>query len=84
MRRREDQWLRRFGQGVLHILREFRDQGYGVLVISSEPETVLAVSDRVVVMSQRPGSVTLGFAADLGGGGGQTRTDDNSIMSRVL
>jgi len=37
---------------VLNILRDFRNQGYGVLVVSSEPETVLAVCDRVVVMSR--------------------------------
>jgi len=37
---------------VLSILREFRDQGYGVLVVSSEPETVLAVCDRIIVMSR--------------------------------
>jgi len=37
---------------VLNILREFRDQGYGVLVVSSEPETILAVCDRVIVMSR--------------------------------
>lgn len=36
---------------VLSILRDFRDQGYAVLVVSSEPETILAVSDRVLVMS---------------------------------
>jgi ribose transport system ATP-binding protein len=37
---------------VLNILRDFRDQGYGVLVIASEPETVLAVCDRLLVMSR--------------------------------
>jgi ribose transport system ATP-binding protein len=37
---------------VMNILRDFRSQGYGVLVISSEPETVLAVCDRVMVMSR--------------------------------
>jgi ribose transport system ATP-binding protein len=37
---------------VMNILREFRSQGYGVLVVSSEPETVLAVCDRVMVMSR--------------------------------
>lgn len=37
---------------VMHILRDFRSQGYGVLVVSSEPETVLAVCDRVLVMSR--------------------------------
>jgi ribose transport system ATP-binding protein len=36
---------------VLNILRDFRDQGYGVLVVSSEPETILAVCDRIMVMS---------------------------------
>jgi ribose transport system ATP-binding protein len=37
---------------VLSILRDFRDQGYGVLVVASEPETVLAVCDRIIVMSR--------------------------------
>jgi ribose transport system ATP-binding protein len=37
---------------VLNILRDFRNQGYGVLVVSSEPETILAVCDRVMVMSR--------------------------------
>lgn len=37
---------------VLSILRDFRNQGYGVLVVSSEPETILTVSDRIVVMSR--------------------------------
>ncbi len=37
---------------VMNILRDFRDQGYGVLVASSEPETVLAVCDRILVMSR--------------------------------
>jgi ribose transport system ATP-binding protein len=37
---------------VLSLLRDFRNQGYGVLVVASEPETVLTVSDRIVVMSR--------------------------------
>lgn len=37
---------------VLKLLRDFRDQGYGVIVISSEPETILAVSDRIIVMAR--------------------------------
>jgi len=37
---------------VLGTLRNFRNEGYGVLVASSEPETVLAVSDRILVMSR--------------------------------
>lgn len=36
---------------VLAILRNLRNEGYGVLVVSSEPETVLAVSDQILVMS---------------------------------
>jgi ribose transport system ATP-binding protein len=37
---------------VLAILRNLRNEGYGVLVVSSEPETVLAVADRVITMSR--------------------------------
>lgn len=37
---------------VLGLLRKFSEQGYGVLVISSEPETILAVSNRIIVMSR--------------------------------
>ncbi len=37
---------------VLSILRRFRNEGFGVLVVSSEPETVLSVSDRIIVMSR--------------------------------
>ena len=36
---------------VLGILRTLRNEGYGVLVVSSEPETILTVSDQIVVMS---------------------------------
>lgn len=37
---------------VLAVLRRFRNEGYGVLVVSTEPETVLTVSDRIIVMSR--------------------------------
>ncbi|MBE0689680.1 MAG: sugar ABC transporter ATP-binding protein [Anaerolineae bacterium] len=37
---------------VLTIVRNFRNEGYGVLVVSSEPETVLSVADRIMVMSR--------------------------------
>jgi ribose transport system ATP-binding protein len=37
---------------VMNILRDFRSQGYGVLVVSSEPETVLEICDRILVMSR--------------------------------
>jgi len=36
---------------VLGILLNLRNEHYGVLVVSSEPETVLAVSDRILVMT---------------------------------
>jgi ribose transport system ATP-binding protein len=36
---------------VLGILRTLRNERYGVLVISSEPETVLAVADQILIMS---------------------------------
>lgn len=36
---------------VLSVLRNFRNEGYGVVVVSTEPETILAVSDRLIVMS---------------------------------
>jgi ribose transport system ATP-binding protein len=37
---------------VLGLLRRFGEQGYGILVVSSEPETILAVSNRVIIMSR--------------------------------
>jgi ribose transport system ATP-binding protein len=37
---------------VINILHDFRAQGYGVLVVASEPETVLDVCDRILVMSR--------------------------------
>lgn len=39
-------------QEVMNIIRELRSQGYGVLVVSSEPETVLDGADRIMVMSR--------------------------------
>ena len=37
---------------VMHIVRDLRDQGMAILLISSEPEIILANSDRILVMSQ--------------------------------
>ena len=37
---------------VLKILRELSDNGVGIIVISSEPETVLAVAEHILVMSK--------------------------------
>jgi ribose transport system ATP-binding protein len=36
---------------VLAILRQLRNEGYGVLIVSSEPETVLSVTDKIITMS---------------------------------
>jgi ribose transport system ATP-binding protein len=37
---------------VLHIVKSLRDQGIGVVVVSSEPETVLSLADRILVMKR--------------------------------
>ena len=37
---------------VVHIVRRVRDQGVGVIVVSTEPETVLAMATRVIVMKR--------------------------------
>ena len=37
---------------VVKIVRNLRDQGLAVLVVSAEPETVLALSDRILVMKK--------------------------------
>ncbi len=37
---------------VLEILRDLSDQGVGILVVSSEPETILSVAEHVLVMSK--------------------------------
>ena len=47
---------------VLRIVRGLRDRGIGVLVVSAEPETVLAMADRILVM--RRGRITHEFASE--------------------
>lgn len=37
---------------VLSILLKLRNEGYAVLITSSEPETILTVADRIIVMSR--------------------------------
>jgi ribose transport system ATP-binding protein len=39
-------------QDVLKILRDLRNKGYGVVVVASEPETVLDICNRILVMSR--------------------------------
>jgi ribose transport system ATP-binding protein len=45
---------------VVKIVRGLRDQGLGIVVVSSEPETVLSLADRIVVMKK--GEIVREFA----------------------
>ncbi|WP_343717367.1 sugar ABC transporter ATP-binding protein [Inquilinus sp.] len=47
-------------EDVVGIVRGLRDQGIGVIVVSAEPETVLSLADRILVM--RKGQITREFA----------------------
>ncbi len=47
-------------EDVVRIVHELRDQGIGVIIVSTEPETVLSMANRVVVM--RKGAIVGGFA----------------------
>ncbi|PSC06007.1 sugar ABC transporter ATP-binding protein [Alsobacter soli] len=47
-------------EDVVRIVRSLKEQGIGVIVLSTEPETVLAMSDRIVVM--RRGRIVKEFA----------------------
>ena len=48
---------------VLKIVRGLREQGIGVVVVSTEPETVLSMADRILVMKR--GRVTQEFAGEV-------------------
>ena len=37
---------------VVHIVRGLRDAGIGIIVVSTEPETVLSLADRIIVMKK--------------------------------
>ena len=39
-------------QDVIRILKSLRDQGVAVIVLSTEPETILTLADRIVVMKR--------------------------------
>ncbi|HZT19380.1 MAG TPA: sugar ABC transporter ATP-binding protein [Dongiaceae bacterium] len=47
---------------VVNIVRGLRDEGLGIIVVSTEPETVLALSDRILVMKK--GEIVREFAAE--------------------
>ena len=39
-------------EDVLKIVRDLREQGIGIVVVSAEPETVLSLADRILVMKK--------------------------------
>ncbi len=45
---------------VIHIVRHLRERGLAIIVLSTEPETVLSLSDRVIVLKR--GAVVREFA----------------------
>ncbi len=47
---------------VVRIVRGLRDQGIGVVVVSTEPETVLSLADRILVMKR--GEIVREFAGE--------------------
>jgi ribose transport system ATP-binding protein len=47
---------------VVAILHRLRDQGLAVVVMSTEPETVLSLADRIVVMKK--GRIVREFASE--------------------
>jgi ribose transport system ATP-binding protein len=47
---------------VMKIIRDLKTQGVGVVVVSTEPETVMAVADRILVMNK--GRVAKEFARE--------------------
>jgi ribose transport system ATP-binding protein len=49
-------------EDVVRIVRGLREQGLGIVVMSTEPETVLSLADRVVVMKK--GQIVREFAGE--------------------
>jgi ribose transport system ATP-binding protein len=47
---------------VVKIVRRLRDEGMGVIVMSTEPETVLSLADRILVMKK--GRIVREFAGE--------------------
>jgi len=42
---------------VIHIIRDLRERGLAIIVLSTEPETVLSLADRIIVAEARyPGA----------------------------
>ena len=49
-------------EDVVRIVRGLRDQGMAIVVVSTEPETVLSLADRILVMKR--GQIVREFAGD--------------------
>jgi ribose transport system ATP-binding protein len=49
-------------EDVVRIVRGLRDKGIAVVVVSTEPETVLSLADRILVMKK--GEIVREFAGD--------------------
>jgi ribose transport system ATP-binding protein len=47
---------------VVKIVRGLREQGMAILVLSTEPETILALADRILVMKK--GEIVREFAGE--------------------
>ena len=53
--------LRQTRAGTARYVRGLRDQGMGIVVVSTEPETVLSLADRILVMKK--GEIVREFAS---------------------
>jgi ribose transport system ATP-binding protein len=47
---------------VLDLIKQLKAEGVAIMLLSTEPETVIAESDRILVMSK--GSITKEFSAE--------------------
>jgi ribose transport system ATP-binding protein len=45
---------------VIHIVRHLRERGLAIIVLSTEPETVLSLADRIIVLKR--GTIVREFA----------------------
>jgi ribose transport system ATP-binding protein len=59
---------------IYKLILQLADEGLGILVVSSELPEILAVSDRILVMSE--GSITAEFAAN-------EATEDNILKAAI-
>jgi ribose transport system ATP-binding protein len=48
---------------VIHIVRDLSRRGIAVMVLSTEPETVLSLADRIIVLKR--GAVVREFAGEV-------------------